>query len=427
MSYKEIAKKIAQVAWHETCYLYTGLNPTFTSRFGGPDAIKMLKKYCANSFEKFPVGKGKHALFLNKYGKIMAHGVLIRTAEEEFYSYWLDPYLAYCIDTCGMDVWQENLTEKVCMYQLGGPNSLQIVEAAAGMNFHDLPFMGHCMTKIAGKDCRIIRMGMAGSLAYEVHAAIEDGIAIYNQLVKAGKKYGLVRLGFSAYVEAHWENGFTQSGMDFPLAYNQDENFVKYLTKDMDEKTMPRDFVASLSGTMKGSSGPELEKHYRYPIACGWGKTVAYDHDFVGREALEKIRDGRHFVPVTLEWNVEDILDVFRSQFTPEEERYQDMSLPDDFSYDPTNPTVSSIVLNRDGEWIGDTTGRMVSWFYQRMISVGFLYEDEAIMGNEVTVIWGDPGIRQKHIRATIARWPYMNTKRNQKVDVSLIPVGTMD
>lgn len=61
------------------------------------------------------------------------------------------------------------------------------------------------------------------------------------------------------------------------------------------------------------------------------------------------------------------------------------------------------------------------------MISIASVDPEYAKMGTEVYVVWGEPGTREKKIRAKIARWPYFDTDRNQKVDVSKIPVGTMD
>jgi hypothetical protein len=37
-------------------------------------------------------------------------------------------------------------------------------------------------------------------------------------------------------------------------------------------------------------------------------------------------------------------------------------------------------------------------------------------------VLWGDPGTRQKEIRATVSRFPYLDENRNEHVDVSKIP-----
>ena len=47
-----------------------------------------------------------------------------------------------------------------------------------------------------------------------------------------------------------------------------------------------------------------------------------------------------------------------------------------------------------------------------------------AAEGTEVKVVWGNPGQRQKVIRARVARFPYMDINRNEKVDVSAIPSG---
>ena len=33
-------------------------------------------------------------------------------------------------------------------------------------------------------------------------------------------------------------------------------------------------------------------------------------------------------------------------------------------------------------------------------------------------VLWGNPDQRQKKIRATVARYPYMNVDRNEDIDV---------
>ena len=59
---------------------------------------------------------------------------------------------------------------------------------------------------------------------------------------------------------------------------------------------------------------------------------------------------------------------------------------------------------------------------YQRMISLGFIARAYARPGAEVTVVWGNPGTRQKQIRATIARFPYLTAERNEQIDVRTLP-----
>jgi glycine cleavage system aminomethyltransferase T len=67
---------------------------------------------------------------------------------------------------------------------------------------------------------------------------------------------------------------------------------------------------------------------------------------------------------------------------------------------------------------IGFSAGRVESVTYQRMISLGFIARSHASLGTEVAVVWGNPGTRQKRIRATVARFPYLLGERNDAIDV---------
>jgi hypothetical protein len=56
------------------------------------------------------------------------------------------------------------------------------------------------------------------------------------------------------------------------------------------------------------------------------------------------------------------------------------------------------------------------------MISLCSIDTEHGALGTEVTVLWGEPNMRQKEIRATVARFPYLNENRNERVDVNTIP-----
>jgi len=77
-----------------------------------------------------------------------------------------------------------------------------------------------------------------------------------------------------------------------------------------------------------------------------------------------------------------------------------------------------------DGKTVGMSTGRIISWYYRRMIFLATIDPEYAKIGTEVVVLWGDPGTRQKEIRATVTRYPYHEEGRNDTVDVSKIPSG---
>ncbi|OFW57607.1 MAG: hypothetical protein A2133_03490 [Actinobacteria bacterium RBG_16_64_13] len=56
------------------------------------------------------------------------------------------------------------------------------------------------------------------------------------------------------------------------------------------------------------------------------------------------------------------------------------------------------------------------------MISLCSLDAPYASLGTEVRVIWGEPGTRQKQIRAEVSRFPYLNENRNEDIDATVIP-----
>ena len=58
-----------------------------------------------------------------------------------------------------------------------------------------------------------------------------------------------------------------------------------------------------------------IEDYYVTPYEMGYGSFVKFDHDFVGRAALEKIAGSPQRKKVTLEWNRDDLLKVVASAF----------------------------------------------------------------------------------------------------------------
>jgi len=416
MPYEYTGWRDEQMAWKDTCYLGANLTPTTTSRIYGPEALKFLKDNFTNSFEKFPVGKGKQGLMCDEDGYVTGCGVLIRTAEDEFYSYWLEPWLSYTFSKKEYDASIEDLTDKVFLFQLAGPKSLQIIESASNEDFHDLQYLMHKTGHIAGKAVRVIRIGMAGSLAYEVHGAMEDAVDVYNALWEAGKEYGMKKLGRRAYFMNHTLGGYPQAILHFNLRGLANQDYTAWMLKN-------QGFPPFEATIVKGSMGDEKDISflYRTPVDLGWTKMVKFDHEFRGRPALEKLLADQKTAMVTLEWNSDDIIDIYRSQFE-DEVPYAPM---DDPSHYQTPMTLwQDRVFNKSGDQIGISSGREFSIHYQKVISLCTINIDESEIGNEVYVLYGDPGTRQKKIRAKVARFPYFNEGRNQDVDVTTIPHG---
>jgi hypothetical protein len=63
-----------------------------------------------------------------------------------------------------------------------------------------------------------------------------------------------------------------------------------------------------------------------------------------------------------------------------------------------------------------------MSYNQRQMLSLCSIDVEQGDLGTEVVVLWGDPGTRQKEIRAIVSRFPCLETDRNECFDVSAIP-----
>ena len=146
---------------------------------------------------------------------------------------------------------------------------------------------------------------------------------------------------------------------------------------------------------------------------------MKFDHDFIGRAALEaEVADPKRTV-VTLRWNPEDVVDIYASLLQPGEE-YKTIDLP-------TSPPWSEGMnihadhLLKDGRPIGVSSGTIYSYHYREVLSHANIDVDQAEIGNEVVVQWGDHGRRIKDVRATVERFPYLTDPRNSDVDTATL------
>src|SRR5690606_14033367 len=155
--------------------------------------------------------------------------------------------------------------------------------------------------EIAGAEVRALRHGMAGQPGFEVFGLWEEGERIRSAILEAGEEFGLVPVGSMGYSSANLESAwvpsplpaiFTGEGMDAYRAW------------------LPAAGAGSLGGSLDSD---DIEDYYVTPYDLGYGRSVAFDHDFVGREALERMAAGPTREKVTLVWNEDDVAGVFRS------------------------------------------------------------------------------------------------------------------
>lgn len=410
------------IAKHETATVANYLSPAMpVITVSGPDAMKFFEDHLVNSFKKFPIGSAKHAIMCNDKGEMIMQGILYRLGEEEFETQCLMT-LPYFLERDGgpYDLTYEDVTSERFMMQMSGKYALAIIEELCGENLHDLRYCHLTNVTIDGRPIRIYRFGMTGSIGYEVSGNVEDANHIYQRILEVGNKYGIRRMGARSYIMNHTPGGFLQYGCHYLNAIMDDEEYQETMNKLMGEENGGiNGFAQPLAGSYDGP----YQALFANPVEWGCGNVVKFDHEFPGRAVLEEKAAHPTKQMVTLDWNPEDLADIYLSQFR-DEEPYQPMDLPcDKFALGEMCLNADK-VLNDEGELIGISTHRTQDAYYRKMLSLCAIDIDYAQIGTEVHIVWGEPGTRQKLVRATVARYPYNTHLSNRGLDMETIPYG---
>jgi len=407
-----------------SAWIGTPLNESPIYDVQGPDAARFLTSLCVNNFMKMKVGSIRHAVMCNDKGQMLTDGVVMKIGEDHFRTYWLMPIIDFHVSRTDMDVSGANLSGTEFFIQIAGPKSLEILERASGSDMHDIKFAAHRVVDFGGVEVRVLRLGMAGSLAYELHGPMDRLDAVFKSLWDVGAPLGASKLGRMAYLLNHTEAGFANIFIHFPMPWFEEPELAEYCM------TQPMAMFFNYNRQLVGSMGDDLEGRFKTPYDVDWGSLVRFDHDFPGRAALERVADNPPNAMVTLEWNAEDVADIVASQYRGQEAvAYEpiDDRPSDNYFLNPNGFHYHSDMVLLDGAPIGSSAGRIRSVYYKRMISLGFIQREHAVEGKQLTLLWGAPGAPQKEVRVTVARTPYMDLANNKDIDVNAIPRLSVD
>ncbi|HVN08066.1 MAG TPA: aminomethyl transferase family protein [Patescibacteria group bacterium] len=410
-----------QRSWRETASLYDQSHHMANLYIEGPDALKMLSMLGTNSFEKFPVNRAKQFAPCSYDGYIIGDGILFHLEENRFVFVGRAPvanWLHFHAETGGYKLKFERddrspsnpkgkaVVRSCYRFQIQGPNAPQIIEKLNGGPAPEIKFFHMGEIRIAGRKVRALRHGMAGAPGLEVWGPYEEREEIREAILEAGREFGLCQVGARAYATNTLESGWIPSPL--PAVYTGEK------MKPFRQWSPAAGYEGS--GSLGGSFvSKNIEDYYLTPYELGYGPFVKFDHDFIGREALEKMAGKPHRRKVTFAWNAADVAKVWQSMLEPGEiYKYIDLPLSNyaSASYDK--------VMYR-GKMAGLSMYSGYSYNERSMLSLGVVNPDVEI-GSEVTIVWGEEGSgtqkttverhRQIEMRAVVSPVPYSKVAR---------------
>ena len=410
-----------QRAWRETAVLFDQSHHMVDLFIDGPDAMKLVSSLAINSFANFPVDRAKQFVPVSHDGYVIGDGILFHLAKHSLVfvgrapaANWIQFHAEtgdYDVETryddrspsapMGKAVKRENYR-----FQIQGPNAKQVIEKLNGGPFPEIGFFHMGTIRIGDRTVRALRHGMAGAPGLEIWGPYDDYLEVRERIIEAGRDFGLVLVGSRTYATNTLESGWIPSPL--PAIYTGDamRPYREWLRDNSYEA------VCSIGGSFVSD---RIEDYYLTPYEMGYGPFVKFDHDFIGRDALEKMNPKEQRRKVTLEWNGEDVAKILASYFVGDKNyKYFDLPLSNyaSSSYD---------AVRSGGKTVGVSMFTGYSFNERTALSLASVSANLDV-GDEVTVVWGEPdggtekptveAHEQTEVRAIVSPVPYSKAAR---------------
>jgi aminomethyltransferase len=215
----------------------------------GPDAFALANMLTPRDLTKCAVGQGKYVIITAEDGGIINDPVLLRLGENHFWLALADSDVllwakgvAYGL---GLDV--EIGEPDVSPLQIQGPKSKKVVEALFGDEVLDLKYYWFLETDLDGIPVLVTRTGWSGEVGYEIY--LRDGsrgVELWDRVLEAGRPHNIAPTGPSDIRRI--EAGILNYGIDMTIDNNP------------------------------------------FEVGLGWQVDLDQEADFIGREALTRIK-----------------------------------------------------------------------------------------------------------------------------------------
>jgi vanillate/3-O-methylgallate O-demethylase len=216
---------------------------------------------------------------------------------------------------------------------------------------------------------------MAGAPGLEIWGPYEQRDEIRDVILEAGREFGLTAVGSRAYASNTLESGWIPSPLPAVYTGEKMKKYREWLPAGGYEGT------GSIGGSFVSDN---IEDYYTTPYELGYGPFVKFDHDFIGREALEKKAKQPSRRKVTFEWNAADVGKILTSLLIPGGEHYKFFDFP---LANYSSSSYDKILLN--GKVVGFSMFGGYSYNERTALSLGIV-DPEVHTGDVLTLVWGE-------------------------------------
>jgi len=292
----------------------------------GRDAGKALNHISANNVDG-QTGMITYTQWLNQQGKLEADLTVTKLEEDKF--------LVVVTDTMHRhaETWMKrnipgdahafvtDVTSAYGQLNLQGPKSRELLQSLTSVDLSNeaFPFRTAKEIDIGYARALCVRITYLGELGYELYIPAEQATHVYDQIVEAGKNFGLKHAGLKALASLRMEKGYRDYGHDIDntdnafetgLGFAVDLNKPDFIGKSaaLAQKAAP--LMRRLVQVLVKDPEPMLfhaEIVRRNGVAMGYVRAGSYGHTLGGAVGLAMIESGE---PITAAWLKEGTWEV---------------------------------------------------------------------------------------------------------------------
>jgi len=197
------------------------VSPLYKYRIIGRDAARLLDRTITRDMKKLKPGQVYYTPWCDDHGKVIDDGTVTNLGQGAFRMTSADSSLRWLyMNSVGMDVAVEDISEKMGALSLQGPLSRAILSRAAGVDLSSLKYFRMIEGAVRAIPVAISRTGYTGDLGYEIWVEAGQAVALWDALIEEGKPYGITPCGVWAMDIARIEAGLIMLDVDYFSAHH---------------------------------------------------------------------------------------------------------------------------------------------------------------------------------------------------------------
>ena len=201
----------------------------------GADAEGFCQLVSANDISRMKVGRAQYNLLLNDRGGVVDDVIFYRlepdrfmicvnaaNAEKDFH--WLEEHAAGRLEL-------ENASDRYAQLALQGPASEKILQGLTDLRLADIRSFTFAFGDVSGARSLVARTGYTGEDGFELYCHSADAERVWNALLDAGARDGLVPAGLGARDTLRLEKAYPLYGHELDDATTPLEAGLEWVTK----------------------------------------------------------------------------------------------------------------------------------------------------------------------------------------------------